>query len=153
MFESLPPESNLAIHPKADLISFETNVCRAKHSITTLSVQAVDNIAGYCRKRGLTEFQYFLSCASVVLQRYLGVDEITLAIPVTNQTENYEKADGLFVNTVLCRIAVDHVSTLKEHLQKVAGHWLEILRHSAYPLDQVTKTLWELHGKNSTSFC
>ena len=152
-FASLPPESNLAIAPKAELASFDTTIYNAKHLHQALSTPVTRGIETYCRLAGITEFQYFLSCAVLVLQRYLGIEEITLAIPVTNRTEEYEETDGLFVNTILCRISVDHTLTLKEHIEFVATQWLQALRHSHYPLDELTKQLWKMHGKNSSSFC
>ena len=153
MFTNLPPESDLAILPKTDSTSFDTKVFRANHSIQIISDQTVKEIALYCREHGLTEFQYFLSCVTLVLQRYLGVDEVTLAIPVTTRTENHESTDGLFVNTVLSKTSVDFALTFKEHNQSVAAQWLETLSHSNYPLDQIIKMLWKSHGKNSSSFC
>ena len=152
-FQNIPPESDLAIRPKTDIASFDTEVFKAKHSIRAISDEIVDELVRYCRIRGLTEFQYFLSCTVLVLQRYLGVEEITLGIPVTTRTENHEKTDGLFVNTVLCRIPVNYAFTFKEHIQAVANQWLETLNHANYPLDQVVKMFWKSHGKNPTSFC
>ncbi|XP_028402765.1 uncharacterized protein LOC114525576 [Dendronephthya gigantea] len=152
-FDSLPADSDLAIRPKADSTNFDTTVFRAKHSIQPISDQTANELEQYCRTHGLTEFQYYLSCVAVVLQRYLGVEEITLAIPVTTRTENHKNSDGLFVNTVLCRTSVDHALSFKEHTKTVAAQWLETLSHSNYPLDHVIQMLWKSHGKNSSSFC
>ena len=152
-FESLPEDSNLAICPKTDITSLDTKIFKAKQSNRVIVEQMSDKLTEYCRMHDLTEFQYYLSCVALVLQRYLGVDEITLAIPVTTRTANHEKTDGLFVNTVLFRIPVDPELTFKEHCRVVVSLWLETLNHSKYPFDQVIRSLWKLHGKNSNTFC
>ena len=126
---------------------------KARHRSELIPTETVEKISNYCNALGVTNFQYYLACTSLLLQRYLGVDEIVLAIPVTTRTDIHQKTEGLFVNTVLFRVVFDSSKTLGQYIREVSQHWLQTLYHSQYPLDQVAKTVWKEHGKSVNSFC
>ena len=153
MFATLPPDVNLAILPKTVSTWSDTNIYSATNCYKCIPPETVEEITSYCNALAVTQFQFYLSCTSLVVQRYLGVNEITFAIPVTTRTDIYQYTDGLFINTVLFRIVVDPSMTLREYIKTVAESWLKTLSHSQYPLDQVTDRLWKEHGKSANSFC
>ena len=152
-FATIPPDVNLAILPKSESVWSDAKLYKARHRSELIPTETVEKISNYCNALGVTNFQYYLACTSLLLQRYLGVDEIVLAIPVTTRTDIHQKTEGLFVNTVLFRVVFDSSKTLGQYIREVSQHWLQTLYHSQYPLDQVAKTVWKEHGKSVNSFC
>ena len=152
-FATLPPEASLSILPATESAWNDTHAYEAKHQIHTIPANVMENVSKYCATVGVTEFQYSLACSLLLLQRYLGVNDITLAVPVTTRSNDFLYTDGLFVNTILFRIVVEQTMTVKEHIQMVANCWNTAQNHAQYPLDEVTKRLWTYHGKSYTSFC
>ena len=153
VFLTLPPEVNLAILPKGECIWNDTVAYKAKHICKLIPDNIVKEITGFCKNLRITEFHFYIACAALVIQKYLGVQEITLAVPVTTRTDLCQTADGHFVNTVLFRLSIDVNSSVKEYIQAVAKSWLQILVHSQYPFDKVVNTVWKSHGKSVNSFC
>ena len=149
----LPSDCNLSILPKVESEWNDTKVYKAKHSSQLIPTVTVKKIIGFCNALGITDFQYYLACTAVVLQRYLGVNEVTFAVPVTTRTDIHQYTDGLFVNTVLFKVAVDLSMTFQQYVKAVGENWLKTLCHSQYPLDQVTKMVWKEHGKSVNTFC
>ena len=152
-FTTIPPDVNLAILPKSESMWSDAKLYKARHRSQLIPTETVEKITNYCNAVGVTNFQYYLACTSLLLQRYLGVDEITLAIPVTTHTDIHQRTEGLFVNTVLFRVVFDFNKTLGQYIKEVSQCWLQTLYHSQYPLDQVAKTVWKEHGKSVNSFC
>ena len=152
-FSTISPDVSLSLLPKAESTWNDSTTHRAKHVSKIIPSNTLKEVAKWCNILEITEFQYYLACTSLVLQRYLGVNEITLAIPVSTRTDIHQNTDGSFVNTVLFKVKVDLNKTLKEYVKAVANSWTETLAHSQYPLDRVVKTIWKEHGKSIHSFC
>ena len=153
VFLTLPPEVNLALLPKGEFTWNDTVVYKAKHISKLIPVNVVKEISRFCNSLEVTEFHFYMACVALVLQRYLGVHEPTLAVPVTTRTDLYQTADGLFVNTVLFRLFIDIDSSVKSYIQAVAKSWLQVLIHSQYPFDKVVNVIWKKHRKAVGSFC
>ncbi|XP_031561672.1 uncharacterized protein LOC116297562 [Actinia tenebrosa] len=152
-FKILPPEISLAILPQTQALWKDTVVYRAEQSRFPIADKVVNNIIKYCQSMGITPFQYFLACALIILQRYLGVDEVTLAIPVTTRTDVSQYTDGLFVNTVLFRCPIYCSMSFESYMKTVAERWMQTLRHAQYPFDELVKILTKEHKKAPSSFC
>lgn len=152
-FSTISPDVSLSVLPKAESTWNDSTTHRAKHVSTIIPSNALKEVVKWCNILEITEFQYYLACTSLILQRYLGVNEITLAIPVSTRTDIHQNSDGSFVNTVLFKVKVDLNKTLKEYVKAVANSWTETLAHSQYPLDRVVKTIWKEHGKSVHDFC
>ena len=152
-FSTISPDVNLSVLPKAESTWNDSTTYRAKHISKIVPSNTLKEVVKWCNILEITEFQYYLACTSLVLQRYLGVNEITLAIPVSTRTDIYQNSDGSFVNTVLFKVKVDLNKTMKEYVKSVANSWMETLAHSQYPLDRVAEAVWKEHGKSIHSFC
>ena len=153
IFADLPPESSLSIQQKSDGNQANTTVFPAQEKVSNLEPETVKEIRKFCRVLGITEFQYFLACTSLVLERYLGVDDFFIAIPVTTRSDLFAEVDGLFINTLLYRMKVNRNQTLEAHVKFVGEEWLKVQTHSQYPLDQITKTIWKDHGRSLQTLC
>ena len=153
VFLTLPPEVNLAILPKGECIWSDTIVSKAKHISKLIPVNIVKEILRFCNSLEVTEFHFYMACVALVLQRYLGVNELALAVPVTTRTDLHQIDDGLFDNTVLFRLSIDGDCSVKTYIQAVAKSWLEVLAHSHYPFEKVVNLIWEKHEKSVSSFC
>ena len=152
-FLTVPQEVNLAILPKGDCTWNDTVVYKAEQISKLIPVNIVKEISRFCNSLEVTEFHFYMACVALVLQRYLGVHEFALAVPVTTRTDLYQTADGLFVNTVLFRLSIDINASVKSYIQAVAKSWLQVLVHSQYPFDKVVNVIWKNHRKGVGSFC
>ncbi|XP_033104342.1 bacitracin synthase 2-like [Anneissia japonica] len=152
-FSSLPPDATLATQSKSEYRQTSAAIYRAREEVWDLPKEMMKEITKYCKALGVTHFQYFLSCTSLVLQRYLGVDDFIIAIPVTTRSDMSMKADGLFINTVLFRVAVNKNQTLQEFVKYISVEWWKALCHSRYPIEQVTKSLWKENGRCLDTLC
>ena len=153
MFVTLPPEVCLSILPLTEAVWNDTCTYQVGHQIHRISSNVTKDISDYCALLGVTDFQYTLSCSLLLLQRYLGTNDITVAIPVTTRTDKFLHTDGLFENVILFRTLIDQSMTIREHIEAVANSWNTVQSHARYPLDEVVKKLWADHGKRYSSFC
>ena len=147
VFLALPPEVNLGILPKGECTWNDTVAYKAKHISKLIPINTVKEISRFCNSLEVTEFHFYMACVALVLQRYLGVHELALAVPVTTRTDLCQTADGLFVNTVLFKLSIDIDSSVKSYIQAVAKSWLQVLVHSQYPFDKVVNVIWKNHRK------
>lgn len=152
-FATIPSSASLSVLPKSEPGWKDTEVYKARHKSLKIPANTVQKISKYCDNLGITNFQYYLACTSLIVQTYLGTDEVTLAIPVTTRTDAHRLTDGLFVNTVMFRLHIDTTLTWSEYIRMVSTKWLNTLHHSQYPFDQVTKQIWKQHGRSSSTFC
>jgi len=150
-FALLPPDVNLTMLSKADSIWNNSMLYQAKQITNSIPKNIT---AVCCRDLQITKFDYHLACTCLVVQRYLGVPEIAIAIPVnTRSAVGNNNVDGAFVNPVLFTTSININVSLIEYVQKVSKDWSLIVNHSQYPLDRVAKMIQQKHGKNYNSFC
>ncbi|XP_072028086.1 surfactin synthase subunit 2-like [Amphiura filiformis] len=150
---TLPSDCNLAIQPPSENNHTNVVVYGAKENRREICPDSVGEIRRYCNSIEATEFHYFLACTSLVLQRYLGVDDFFIAVPVTSRTYLFADADGMFTNTVMFRVRVQKNQTMDDYVRYIRNEWLKTQSHSRYPLDQVTGLLWKAHGRSMSSLC
>ena len=153
VFLTLPPEVNLSILPKGECTWNDTVVYKAKHISKLIPSNITKDISRFCNSLEIIEFHFYMACTALVVQRYLGTHEVTLAVPVSTRTDLNQMADGLFVNTVLFRISADIDSSVKGYMQTIAQSWLQVLDHSQYPFNEIVNTIWKQHGKRFSTFC
>ena len=153
MFATLPPEVSLSILPPTESTWNSTSTYHAGHQSYSISSNEAKAISKYCALLGVTDFQYALACTLLLLQRYLGSEDITIAIPVTTRAEKFLNTDGQFENVILFRAFIDQNLTVGEHIQAVANNWKAVQSHARYPLSEVVRKLWSDHGKHYSSFC
>lgn len=152
-FSQLPPDVNLAMLPKTDSISNDHELYQAKYFSKKVPNATLYAVTECCRNLCLTKFEFFLACACLVVQQYLGVPEIAIAIPVCNRSYVGNDADGTFVNTALFTTSIDSNALLQEYITDIAKHWSLTLSHAQYPFDRVAKIIQKIHSKSYSLFC
>lgn len=152
-FETLPPEVNLSLLPMSESIWNETIPYKAKHLHSYITNSSKTRISKITKDLGTTEFVYYFACTSIVLQRYLGVDDMTFVVPVTLRDDLHQSTDGLFVNTLLCRVNFNPSLTWRQYIAHVEEVLLLAQKSRAYPLDKLAQMLWTTHKKSISSFC
>ena len=91
-----PPEVSLSILPPTESAWNSTCTYHAGLKSHTLSSNITKAISKYCALLGVTDFQYALACTLLLLQRYLGSEDITVGISVTTRTGKFSNTDGHF---------------------------------------------------------
>ena len=152
-FLLLPPDVNLTMLPKADSVWNDSMVYLAKQISKSVPDKVLSIIAKCCCDLHITQFDYYLACTLLVVERYLGVSEIAIAIPVHTRSHVGKDVDGPFVNTVLFTTSVNINSLLHEYIQDIAKQWSLSVNHSQYPFDRVAKMIQKKHAKSYNSFC
>ncbi|XP_050419403.2 polyketide synthase PksJ [Patella vulgata] len=149
LYLTIPPTSTLSNLPEGQSLFNDSRVYQAKHHFADLP----NEVLGLIKELKLTEFQYYLACSVIVIQRYLGTEEIALAVPVTTRSFQFKKSDGLFVNTIIPKFTSDGNVCLVENIKHIAETWLQAMDHSHYPLDELSRYLWQQHNQSFSSFC
>ncbi|WP_341716416.1 amino acid adenylation domain-containing protein [Micromonospora sp. FIMYZ51] len=92
--------------------------------------------------QGTSLFVALLAALDVLLYRYTGASDITVATSVANRGHpQTERMVGLFVNTVLLRARVTGRLTYRELLRQVGAGTAEALAHQEVPFEKVVETL------------
>ena len=94
---TLPSDVSLAILPKVESIWDDSVLYEAKQFNKSIPETDLKLISDCCHHLSITNFQYYLACAALVLQRFLGATNIAIAVPVNTRTDIARTADGLFV--------------------------------------------------------
>jgi len=149
-FAVLPPDVNLTMLPKADSIWNNCMLYQAKQITKSIHDTA---IAVCCRNLHIDKFDYYLACTCLVVQRYLGVPEIAIAIPVNTRSHVGNNVDGAFVNPVLFTTSIDINALFLEYIQDISKNWSLTVNHSQYPIDRVAKMIQQRHAKSYNLFC
>ena len=100
----------------------------------------------------ISEFQYFLSLFMVLFRRYMGTNDITVAVPVSTRTPG-DLSDGLGVNTVLFRQLIDVNMTLKDTINEIGNNWKTTQSHLHCPVDDVAGIIRDQHGMSLNNLC
>lgn len=149
MFTDLPEIISMSLKP----FILDTDALVAATFTQNLSLGSTESIECFCKKHAVTEFQFSLACFVIVLQRYMGTEEVVIAVPVTTREQDQIPADGSFVNNVPFRYKINFRHTLEMHIQCFAQKWIEQFQHSMYPVNRVSEMIWKKHGKTFESIC
>ncbi len=152
-FTNLPPTASFMILPENECMWSNTVPYRAMHRILSMPVHKRNKVWSYCKHIGITPYRYFLACTVIVLHRYLGIDTVTLAIPVTLRTDVNDNMDGMADNMVIFTAKNDIAVAMGEHIKTISENWLTVQSYSQYPLDRVAKMLRNEHGISIDAFC
>lgn len=152
-FTSIPPEVNLSLKPLSESKWHDTSTHRANHKYTLLDNSIRSHICEITAELGITDFVYYLACISVVIQRYVGVDDIVIAVPVSLRDDLHQTTDGLFVNTLLFRMEVNPKETWREYITNTANAWFSAYKARQYPIDKLAQLIRKTHKRSISSFC
>ncbi|XP_038068708.1 bacitracin synthase 2-like [Patiria miniata] len=152
-FSSIPTRASLAVLPLSEREWSDANIYKARQAKIILPRESMESIRKYCQSIGVTPFKYYLACTMLVYQRYIGTEDVTLAVPVSTRPRTHQNTDGLFVNTVLFRKVLRTDITFTDYVKDVADSWMETYSHSQYPIEEVVKIVKEAHGMSMSSFC
>jgi len=103
---------------------------------------SVSCLRDICSKEKITSFMLVLAIFNVFLSRYSGQSDICVGIPISNRSnEQIENLIGLFVNTLVIRVAVDNNLHFKKVLDLVKTSTLDAYSHSEVPFEMVVDLL------------
>jgi amino acid adenylation domain-containing protein len=99
---------------------------------------------------GATLFMTTLAAFVVLLHRYTGNHDITVATPVANRgPAQTEELVGLFASAMPIRTVVDPQASFRELLSRVRTVALEAFAHQDLPFDRLTAQLRSIHDPGS----
>lgn len=114
-----------------------------------ISRNVIEDIESVCRKRGITEFSFFLSTYTAFLHVLLCKEDIAIGIPVNCKYSVDSKKDiGQYVNTVVFRsVLTDGENTeISNFFDKCNEKYIEDLNHSSIMLQDVSRIIESSYG-------
>ncbi len=110
---------------------------RGGHAGRSLGAETTRNIASLARSLGTSPRNIVLSAFMVLLHRYTGDSDLTLASVKAGRSMATARAQGCFVNPLLLRGAVDGAATFAETVTHIQSVVEEAETHERYPLQAV----------------
>ena len=105
------------------------------------------------REEDATLYMVLLACFVAILSRYSGQDDIVVGSPVANRDRpEIEGLIGLFVNTVVLRMAVDPERSLRDLVQVVRRTTLDAFAHQQLPFEKLVEALRPSRDLSGTPF-
>jgi thioesterase domain-containing protein/acyl carrier protein len=96
----------------------------------------------FCKQQGVSVFTFGAAAMGATLQRWTGQTDILFSVPTAVRADSeIEKLIGVFVNTMVMRMAVEPGTTLRDHIIGLKPVVQEALEHQAYPFDALVRRL------------
>jgi amino acid adenylation domain-containing protein len=123
--------------PRPDVFGF-----RGRVYLQPFSDELHDRLTQLGHREGSTLFMTTLTAYAVLLHRWTGQTDFTIAVPIANRTHtSTEKLVGTFVNTLVIRVDLDGRPSLREALRRVRTIALEAYAHQDAPFEELAKEL------------
>jgi amino acid adenylation domain-containing protein len=95
-----------------------------------------------CQQSGATLFMTLLACFQTVLHRYTGRNDIAVGTPIANRNRvETEPLIGLFVNSLVIRVAIDGADCFSDVLDRVRSAALGAYDHQDLPFERLVELL------------
>jgi hypothetical protein len=95
-----------------------------------------------CRLHKVTPFMLMLACYYTLLYRYTGQEDIVIGAPVANRGHpELEPIIGIFVNTLILRVKLQHTQTFADLVKDVQRMSLDAFEHQALPFEKLINEL------------
>jgi acyl carrier protein len=96
--------------------------------------------ADFSRRHDVTLYMTLLAAYAVVLQRWTGLEELLVGMPIENRSRpETQGLVGFFVNTLPLRLDLRGAPTFLDLLRQVRGLVLGALAHQDLPLDKLVE--------------
>ncbi|MFL5349027.1 MAG: condensation domain-containing protein, partial [Hyalangium sp.] len=107
-----------------------------------LSKEASEALKALCQKENATPFMALLAGWQVVLSRYSGQDDISVATPIAGRNRGaLEGLIGVFINTLVLRARVDGTLSFRQLLGQVRETTLGAYAHQDLPFEKLVDAL------------
>ncbi|MFP2909701.1 condensation domain-containing protein, partial [Pyxidicoccus sp. 3LFB2] len=107
-----------------------------------LSRQASDALKALCQKEGATPFMALLAAWQVLLARYSGQDDISVATPIAGRNRpGMAGLIGIFINTLVLRSRVEWTQSFRQLLGQVRETTLGAYAHQELPFEKLVDAL------------
>ncbi|PTR05133.1 condensation domain-containing protein, partial [Nitrosospira sp. Nsp5] len=124
-------------HPRPSTASY-----RAARFSFVLPAPLVAGLQRQAQRQGATLFMALLAGFQALLQRYTGLDDIRVGVPIANRHRiEVESIIGFFVNTQVLRNRIDSRAPLKVLLDQAREAALGAQTHQDLPFEQLVEAL------------
>jgi amino acid adenylation domain-containing protein len=115
----------------------ETGISRVELSARTLA-----RVRALGRQERCTDFMVLLSAVQLLLSRYTGQGDITVAAPVSQRSDPAaERSFGFFANTVLLRCRIERDESFRSHLVRNRYTVLDGFDAAIAPVERLATTI------------
>ncbi|HVT15951.1 MAG TPA: non-ribosomal peptide synthase/polyketide synthase [Thermoanaerobaculia bacterium] len=115
---------------------------RGAASRFALAPDLAGELAALARAEGGTLFMALLAAFITLLARYSGQDDISVGVPVAGRLRaETERMIGLFVNTLVVRVALDGAAGFRALLRQVRDTVLAAQAHQEVPFERLVEEL------------
>jgi amino acid adenylation domain-containing protein/non-ribosomal peptide synthase protein (TIGR01720 family) len=103
-------------------------------------ISSAAQLQTFCTERGVTLSNVFQLAWALVLQAYTGLDDVCFGYLVAGRdlpVRNIDKAIGVFINMLICRVRLDAATNLGEVLRTVQAELVEGMQHKQVSLADI----------------
>jgi len=115
---------------------------RGDSLVLTIDARTASGLRSISQRTGATMFMTLQAAFALLLSRYSGMTDIAIGTPIAGRNRaELEPLIGLFVNTLVMRIAVDEDQSFEELVSHTAETALAAYAHQDVPFDQVVEAV------------
>jgi amino acid adenylation domain-containing protein len=115
---------------------------RARQVFRRLKPEIKTGLARLNEKSGTTLFMLLLTCFQALLHRYTGQTDIAVGTPIANRNRiETEPLIGLFVNSLVVRVAINGGDRFSDVLHRVRTAALDAYEHQDLPFEKLVEEL------------
>lgn len=118
----------------------QTNSHRGASQALLLGSELSNQVREFARRHRCTTSTTLLACFKLLLQKYVGQDDIIVGIPhVVRDQPGSAEVVGFFLNMLPIRTAIDVGRSFEDHALRVQGLVSDAIANSAYPLSWMVR--------------
>ncbi|MFF1838041.1 condensation domain-containing protein [Streptomyces sp. NPDC058231] len=126
-----------ADHPRPAVQSFD-----GSHVRFDIEPSVAERVGLLARACGATPFAVLLAAFATLIRARSGAAEAVIGTPVTyRQRESHHRMIGMFVNTVVQRLAVPETATFRELVHRARDESRSAMTHQALPFEMLVEEL------------
>jgi tyrocidine synthetase III len=101
-----------------------------------------EKLRALSKETGVSLFNTMLSAVGIIFQKYTGIDDICIGVPVSTRRDEFvQKLFGMFVNTVGIRLKIDGTKKFSDQLHLARRSFMGAIARSGLPFEKIVKAV------------
>jgi amino acid adenylation domain-containing protein len=111
-------------------------------SSIVLDEEKINDLKGFCQLYEVTPFMVLLATWQILLSRYSNQSDFAIGVPTASRNQaELQQIVGFFVNTQVYKAQVSPQLSVKQLIEKIRNHTLNILEQEQLPLEWLLNNL------------
>ena len=135
-FEEVPNFKLYTDYPKQEMQSDKGADLYAK-----IDDEVNKNILIKCKKWGITPYDYYMACFSILLSKYSGSEDVCVGVTSNGRNSKFLNTWGMFVNMLSIRTKPESEKIFKDFVNEIKNKSFNAIAHQSYPQQELLKKL------------